>query len=53
VSPFSTNGALVLANAQNIERPAFYRQLLLNAGIVVAVAPALCWFILVAVPAIL
>ncbi|MFC9553557.1 SLC13 family permease [Rhodococcus sp. NPDC056960] len=52
VSPFSTNGALVLANAQNIERPAFYRQLLLNAGIVVAVAPALCWLILVVVPAL-
>lgn len=53
VSPFSTNGALVLANAQNIERPRFYRQLLLNAGIVVALAPALCWLLLVIVPAIL
>ncbi|MDV6232260.1 SLC13 family permease [Rhodococcus cercidiphylli] len=53
VSPFSTNGALVLANAQNIERPRFYRQLLLNAGIVVAIAPALCWLILVVVPALL
>ncbi|OAK56094.1 SLC13 family permease [Rhodococcoides kyotonense] len=50
VSPFSTNGALVLANAQNIERPRFYRQLIVNAGIVVAVAPALCWLILVVVP---
>lgn len=50
VSPFSTNGALVLANAQGIERPRFYRQLLLNAGVVVAVAPALCWLLLVAVP---
>ncbi|RZK95851.1 MAG: C4-dicarboxylate ABC transporter [Rhodococcus sp. (in: high G+C Gram-positive bacteria)] len=50
VSPFSTNGALVLANAQNIERPRFYKQLLLNAGIVVAVAPALCWLVLVVVP---
>lgn len=50
VSPFSTNGALVLANAQGIERPRFYRQLLLNAGIVVAIAPALCWLLLVAVP---
>ena len=50
VSPFSTNGALVLANAQNIERPRFYRQLLLNAGVVVAIAPALCWLILVVVP---
>lgn len=52
VSPFSTNGALVLANAQNIARPRFYRQLLLNAGIVVAIAPALCWMILVVVPAL-
>ena len=50
VSPFSTNGALVLANAQGIERPRFYRQLLLNAGIVVAAAPALCWLLLVVVP---
>ena len=40
VSPFSTNGALVLANAQNIDRRVFYRQLLLNAGIVVVLAPA-------------
>jgi di/tricarboxylate transporter len=50
VSPFSTNGALVLANAQGIERPRFYRQLLLNAGVVVAIAPALCWLLLVVVP---
>jgi len=53
VSPFSTNGALVLANAQGIARPRFYRQLLLNAGIVVAIAPALCWLILVVVPTLL
>lgn len=53
VSPFSTNGALVLANAQGIERPRFYRQLLLNAGIVVAVAPALCWLLLVVAPGFL
>ncbi len=52
VSPFSTNGALVLANAQGIHRPRFYRQLLINAGIVVAIAPALCWLVLVAVPAL-
>lgn len=53
VSPFSTNGALVLANAQGIDRPRFYRQLLLNAGIVVALAPALCWLLLVVAPQIL
>jgi len=40
----------VLANAQGIARPRFYRQLLVNAGIVVAVAPALCWLLLVVVP---
>jgi di/tricarboxylate transporter len=52
VSPFSTNGALVLANAQGIARPRFYRQLLLNAGIVVTLAPALCWLVLVAGPSL-
>lgn len=50
VSPFSTNGALVLANAQGIDRRVFYRQLLINAGIVVAVAPGLCWTIMVLIP---
>ena len=53
VSPFSTNGALVLANAQNIDRRVFYRQLLLNAGIVVALAPGLCWLTLVLTPQLL
>jgi di/tricarboxylate transporter len=53
VSPFSTNGALVLANAQGIDRPRFYRQLLLNAAIVVALAPALCWLLLVVAPGVL
>jgi di/tricarboxylate transporter len=53
VSPFSTNGALVLANAQNIDRAKFYRQLLVNAGIVVAVAPAICWLLLVVIPSLL
>ncbi|MCF6385621.1 C4-dicarboxylate ABC transporter [Mycobacterium sp. MBM] len=53
VSPFSTNGALVLANAQGIDRSRFYRQLLVNAGIVVALAPALCWSLLVVAPHVL
>ena len=53
VSPFSTNGALVLANAHNIDRRVFYRQLLLNAGIVVALAPGLCWLTLVLTPQLL
>lgn len=53
VSPFSTNGALVLASAHNIDRRVFYRQLLLNAGIVVAIAPGLCWLALVVAPQLL
>jgi di/tricarboxylate transporter len=53
VSPFSTNGALVLANAQNIDRRVFYRQMLLNSGIVVALAPGLCWLTLVVRPQLL
>ncbi|MBI3216699.1 MAG: SLC13 family permease [Mycobacterium sp.] len=53
VSPFSTNGALVLANAQGIDRRRFYRQLLFNAGIVVAIAPAICWLLLVVAPQLL
>lgn len=50
VSPFSTNGALILANAQGIDRTDFYRQLLFNALIVVAVAPGITWAALVFVP---
>ncbi|MBN6754258.1 hypothetical protein JRG18_12100 [Kocuria palustris] len=43
VSPFSTNGALVLANAAEEDRDKYYRQMLLYAGIVVAVGPGLAW----------
>ena len=47
VSPFSTNGALVLANAQDIDRDRFYRQLLAYAGIVVVLGPLLAWAVFV------
>jgi Na+/H+ antiporter NhaD/arsenite permease-like protein len=47
VSPFSTNGALVLANAQDIDRDRFYKQILGYAGIVVAVGPLLAWLVFV------
>jgi hypothetical protein len=43
VSPFSTNGALVLANAQDIDRERLYNQILSSAGIVVAVGSLLAW----------
>ncbi len=47
VSPFSTNGALVLASAHGIDRESLYRQLLLYSAIVVAFAPLLAWAVLV------
>ncbi|TFV63325.1 UNVERIFIED_ORG: hypothetical protein E4P37_15145 [Bacillus sp. AZ43] len=47
VSPFSTNGALVLANAQDVDRDRFYKQILGYSGIVVAVGPLLAWLVFV------
>ncbi|MEJ8281288.1 SLC13 family permease [Pseudonocardia spirodelae] len=48
VSPFSTNGALILANApDDVDRDRFYRQMLAYAGVVVAVGPLLAWGLLV------
>jgi di/tricarboxylate transporter len=49
VSPYSTNGALVLANAKDVDQDAFYRQLLIYGAIVVAVAPLLVWLALVVI----
>ncbi len=45
VSPFSTNGALVLANAQDVDRDRFYKQILAYSGIVVVVGPFLAWLV--------
>jgi len=47
VSPFSTNGALVLANAKDVDRDRFFRQLLVYGGIVVAAAPLVAWLVFV------
>jgi Na+/H+ antiporter NhaD/arsenite permease-like protein len=47
VSPFSTDGALVVANAPANDRHRVYRQLMTYAGGVVLVAPALAWALLV------
>jgi hypothetical protein len=52
VSPFSTNGALVLANAQTDDRDRFFRQLMSYGGVIVAVAPLVVWLALVVVPAL-
>jgi len=44
VSPFSTNGALMVANRPDtIEEETFYRQILAYSALVVVVGPALVW----------
>jgi di/tricarboxylate transporter len=48
VSPFSTNGALVLAAAQDVDRDRFYKQILGYATIVVVIGPFLAWLVFVA-----
>jgi len=48
VSPFSTNGALMLANRPDtITEPAYYKQILVYSVIVVVVGPLLVWAALV------
>ncbi|MFD1691832.1 SLC13 family permease [Azotobacter chroococcum] len=47
VSPFSTNGALVLANAQGVNRDAFFRQLLVYCAAVTLIAPVVVWLLFV------
>ena len=49
VSPYSTNGALILANAKEVDQDALYRKLPIYGAIVVAVAPLLAWLALVVV----
>ncbi|WP_405402165.1 SLC13 family permease [Paracoccus sp. Ld10] len=50
VSPFSTSGALVLANSQGVDKQAFYRQLLGYGALVTLAAPAILWIIFVVIP---
>jgi di/tricarboxylate transporter len=47
VSPFSTNGALVLANARNVDRDVFFRRLLAYGALVTVVAPVVVWLLFV------
>ena len=47
VSPFSTNGALVLANAQGVDRDAFFRKLLAYGALVTVVAPIVLWLLFI------
>lgn len=43
VSPFSTNGALVLANAKGVDRQAYFRYLLGYGALLTLVAPPILW----------
>ena len=47
VSPFSTNGALVLANAQGVDREVFFRRLLGYGALVTVVTPVVVWLIFI------
>jgi di/tricarboxylate transporter len=48
VSPFSTNGALVLANApDDVDKEKFYKQILAYSGIVVIAGPVIAWLVMV------
>ncbi|WP_431931937.1 SLC13 family permease [Nonomuraea jabiensis] len=46
-SPFSTNGALVVANADVSERDSVFKRLMTWGMTIMVVAPVLCWVILV------
>lgn len=43
VSPFSSNGAMVLANVDASERDRYFKQMLIYSGVIVLVGPALAW----------
>ena len=46
-SPLSTNGALVLANARNVDRDVLFRHLLAYGAVVAVAAAPLAWFVFV------
>lgn len=47
VSPFSTNGAIVVANVKGVDRDVFFRKLMGYGAAVVAVGPAVAWAVFV------
>jgi di/tricarboxylate transporter len=49
VSPFSTNGALVLANARGVDKTVFFRRLLAYAAVVTVAAPIVVWLLFVVI----
>ena len=49
LSPFSTVGAMFLANVQGISERKFFKQLLVTAGIFVLLGPLISWLIFVVI----
>lgn len=47
VSPFSTNGAVVVANATPDQQNRIFKQLLMYGGLIVAVVPPVLWGVLI------
>lgn len=52
ISPFSTNGAMLLANVHSTIRDRFYKQMIGYAGLMCLVGPGLAW-VVAAVPTVL
>ena len=52
-SPFSTSGALVVANTPEEHRDTVFRQLMIWGGSMVALAPPVAWLIWVVIPDVL
>lgn len=52
-SPFSTNGALLLANVQNVDRRVFFRWLLYWGILITALVPLVAWLLFVVVGALI
>ncbi|PHD71668.1 hypothetical protein COF64_22710 [Bacillus sp. AFS043905] len=52
LSPFSTNGALLLANVQGVKERVFFRQILIFSIVIIATALGIAWlvFVLIGIP---
>jgi di/tricarboxylate transporter len=52
LSPFSTNGALLLANVQGVKERVFFKHLLIFSIVIIATAPGIAWlvFVLIGIP---
>lgn len=51
-SPFSTNGALIVGNVPEDDRPAMLRKLLFYAAIIVGIGPLVAWAAFVGLPSL-